>query len=77
MWEGANHVNPLHLPCCSANTSFTRLHPQIVEDDGQLSSSDGSTVDLGPGGEGGESMDFELDNSMVPDACFPDGEYYF
>uniref|UniRef100_A0AAQ4S0F0 Sodium channel protein n=1 Tax=Gasterosteus aculeatus aculeatus TaxID=481459 RepID=A0AAQ4S0F0_GASAC len=45
----------------------------IVEDDGQLSSSDGSTVDLGPGGEGGESMDFELDNSMVPDACFPDG----
>uniref|UniRef100_A0AAQ4Q2H4 Sodium channel protein n=1 Tax=Gasterosteus aculeatus aculeatus TaxID=481459 RepID=A0AAQ4Q2H4_GASAC len=52
---------------------FSSLSSDIVEDDGQLSSSDGSTVDLGPGGEGGESMDFELDNSMVPDACFPDG----
>uniref|UniRef100_A0A8C3AZW7 Sodium channel protein n=1 Tax=Cyclopterus lumpus TaxID=8103 RepID=A0A8C3AZW7_CYCLU len=41
-------------------------------DDGQLSSSEGSTIDCGPGGEGGESVDFELEESMEPDACFPD-----
>uniref|UniRef100_A0A8C3GBW5 Sodium channel protein n=1 Tax=Cyclopterus lumpus TaxID=8103 RepID=A0A8C3GBW5_CYCLU len=37
-----------------------------------LSSSEGSTIDCGPGGEGGESVDFELEESMEPDACFPD-----
>ncbi|XP_068602035.1 sodium channel protein type 2 subunit alpha-like [Brachionichthys hirsutus] len=38
-----------------------------------LSSSEGSTVDCLPGGEGGESIDFELEDTMEPDACFPDG----
>ncbi|TNN84568.1 Sodium channel protein type 3 subunit alpha [Liparis tanakae] len=40
--------------------------------DDQVSSSEGSTVDFGPGGEG-ESVDFELEESMEPDGCFPDG----
>uniref|UniRef100_A0A8D3BR43 Sodium channel protein n=1 Tax=Scophthalmus maximus TaxID=52904 RepID=A0A8D3BR43_SCOMX len=45
----------------------------IVDDDGQLSSSEGSTVHGLPDGEGRESLDFELEDSMYPDACFPDG----
>uniref|UniRef100_A0A8D0D7I8 Sodium channel protein n=1 Tax=Sander lucioperca TaxID=283035 RepID=A0A8D0D7I8_SANLU len=37
------------------------------------SSSEGSTIDGVPGGEGRDSVDFELEESMEPDACFPDG----
>ncbi|KAK2839752.1 hypothetical protein Q5P01_013492 [Channa striata] len=43
------------------------------DDDEQFSSSEGSTVDGMAAGEGGESIDFELEESMDPDACFPDG----
>lgn len=75
---GAQHVSPSHLPqlchICSSNTGFTPLQPQTMDDDGQLSSSEGSTVDGMPGGDG-DSLDFELEECMEPDACFPDGEY--
>ncbi|XP_071329963.1 sodium channel, voltage-gated, type I-like, alpha isoform X1 [Trachinotus anak] len=54
----------------SASSELPGCHV-IVDDDGQFSSSEGSTVDI-PGGEGGESVDFELEESMDPDACFPD-----
>uniref|UniRef100_A0A674NN20 Sodium channel, voltage-gated, type I-like, alpha n=1 Tax=Takifugu rubripes TaxID=31033 RepID=A0A674NN20_TAKRU len=37
------------------------------------SSSEGSTVDCPLDGERGESVDFELDKAMEPDACFFDG----
>ncbi len=80
LWESGQYGSHLHLPCffyiCLSNTGFTRIHPQNIEDDGQFSSSEGSTVDCLPEGEGGESVDFELEESMEPDACFPDGEYY-
>uniref|UniRef100_A0A3P9BFX7 Sodium channel protein n=1 Tax=Maylandia zebra TaxID=106582 RepID=A0A3P9BFX7_9CICH len=60
---------------CSPNTSFssTFSHKQIVEDDddGQFSSSEGSTVDGLPAGEGAISVDFELEDTMEPDPCFP------
>ena len=49
---------------------------QNIEDDGQFSSSEGSTVDCPPGGERRESVDFELEESLEPDACFPYGEPY-
>lgn len=49
---------------------------QIIEDDGQFSSSEGSTVDCPLGGERGESVDFEHEESMEPDACFPDSKHY-
>lgn len=52
------------------------FHLQNIEDDDQFSSSEGSTVDCPLGGERGESVDFELEESMEPDACFPDGEHY-
>ncbi|XP_031414294.1 sodium channel, voltage-gated, type I-like, alpha isoform X2 [Clupea harengus] len=41
------------------------------EEDAQFSSSEGSTVDLR--GNGGESMDLELEESMDPEACFTAG----
>lgn len=71
------HCKSLNSVCCicSSKTSSTWLPPQIVDDDGQLSSSEGSTVHGLPDGEGRESLDFELEDSMYPDACFPDGEY--
>uniref|UniRef100_A0A7N8XBQ6 Sodium channel protein n=1 Tax=Mastacembelus armatus TaxID=205130 RepID=A0A7N8XBQ6_9TELE len=49
----------------------------LVDDDGQLSSSEGSTVDGMAAGEGEESIDLELEESMDPDACFPDGKYCY
>ncbi|XP_019744421.1 sodium channel, voltage-gated, type I-like, alpha isoform X2 [Hippocampus comes] len=42
-----------------------------INDDGQLSTSEASTVDLGE--KDGDSLDYELEESMEPDACFPDG----
>ncbi|XP_034550388.1 sodium channel, voltage-gated, type I-like, alpha [Notolabrus celidotus] len=44
-----------------------------IEDDGQFSSSEGSTVDGMANGDGGESLDFELEEAMEPDSCFPEG----
>ncbi|XP_060910358.1 sodium channel, voltage-gated, type I-like, alpha [Labrus mixtus] len=44
----------------------------LIQDDGQFSSSEGSTVD-GMAGEGGESDDFDLEEAMEPDSCFPEG----
>ncbi|XP_073329243.1 sodium channel, voltage-gated, type I-like, alpha [Pagrus major] len=43
----------------------------IPEDDCQSSSSEGSTVECFPGGEGVESVDPELEECMEPDNCFP------
>ncbi|XP_041857898.1 sodium channel, voltage-gated, type I-like, alpha isoform X1 [Melanotaenia boesemani] len=45
----------------------------VIDDDGQFSSSEGSTVDGLPAGEGADSIDFELEEAMEPDACFPAG----
>ncbi|XP_024919317.1 sodium channel, voltage-gated, type I-like, alpha isoform X2 [Cynoglossus semilaevis] len=42
------------------------------DEDGEFSSSEGSTVDGLPPGEGGDSVDFEFEESMDPDGCFPD-----
>ncbi|KAK5861223.1 hypothetical protein PBY51_022637 [Eleginops maclovinus] len=47
--------------------------PVIVEDDDQVSSSEGSTIDGLPGGEGIDSVNFELEEFIEPDACFTDG----
>lgn len=52
------------------------FHLQMMEDDDQFSSSEGSTVNCPLGGERGESVDFELEESLEPDACFPDSEGY-
>ncbi|TDH06943.1 hypothetical protein EPR50_G00118540 [Perca flavescens] len=56
----------------SASSDAAGCHV-IVDDDDQSSSSEGSTIDGVPGVEGRDSVDFELEESMEPDACFPDG----
>ncbi|XP_044073556.1 sodium channel, voltage-gated, type I-like, alpha isoform X2 [Siniperca chuatsi] len=56
----------------SASSDAAGCH-EIIDDDGQFSSSEGSTVDGTTGKERVESVDFELEESMEPDACFPDG----
>ncbi|XP_048835107.1 sodium channel, voltage-gated, type I like, alpha b isoform X5 [Brienomyrus brachyistius] len=38
-----------------------------------LSSSEGSTVDIRPPGEGGESVEMELEESLDPEPCFTEG----
>ncbi|XP_070770295.1 sodium channel, voltage-gated, type I-like, alpha [Enoplosus armatus] len=53
----------------SASSDAAGCHV-IIEDDGQFSSSEGSTVEAGGDVE---SVDFELEESIEPDACFPDG----
>ncbi|KAG7503029.1 sodium channel protein type 2 subunit alpha-like [Solea senegalensis] len=55
----------------SASSEPAGFH-MTADDDGQLSSSEGSTVDGLPPGEGRESIDFELEESMDPDGCFPE-----
>uniref|UniRef100_A0A8C9ZDG0 Sodium channel protein n=1 Tax=Sander lucioperca TaxID=283035 RepID=A0A8C9ZDG0_SANLU len=57
----------------SASSDAAGYRKIPVYDDDQSSSSEGSTIDGVPGGEGRDSVDFELEESMEPDACFPDG----
>lgn len=71
------HVLYFSLHTFDPNTGFTWLHPQNIDDDGQSSSSEGSTVDGLPGGEGKELVDVELEEFIEPDGCFPDGEYCY
>lgn len=39
-----------------------------------LSSSEGSTVDIRPPGDGVESVEMEPEESLEPEACFTEGE---
>lgn len=39
-----------------------------------LSSSEGSTVDIRPPGDGVDSVELEPEESMDPEACFTEGE---
>ena len=62
----------------SPNADFALLSLQNVDDDGQLSSSsEGSTIDGMAGADGEGSVELELEEIMEPDACFPDGEYFY
>lgn len=62
-------LKPTHSPCF-----FHVL--KINDDDGQYSSSEGSTVEALPSGEGGESIDLDLEESVEPSGCFPEGEHF-
>lgn len=37
------------------------------------SSSEGSTVDIRPPGDGGDSVELEPEESLYPEACFTEG----
>uniref|UniRef100_A0A673CVD7 Sodium channel protein n=1 Tax=Sphaeramia orbicularis TaxID=375764 RepID=A0A673CVD7_9TELE len=62
------------VPIAVGESDFENLNTEDfssnVDDDGQLSSSEGSTVDFGSARDRGESIDFELEEFMEPDACF-------
>ncbi|XP_050975168.1 sodium channel, voltage-gated, type I-like, alpha isoform X2 [Labeo rohita] len=64
---------------CLNTEDFSSLSSDLEEDKEKLSdvapsSSEGSTVDLRPLGKDGEdALDFELEESMDPDACFTPG----
>ncbi|KAM9347843.1 sodium channel, voltage-gated, type I-like, alpha [Symphorus nematophorus] len=70
---GESDFENLNTEDFSSASSDAACHVIVDEDDGQFSSSEGSTVDGLPGGEGRESVDFEPEEYMEPDPCFPDG----
>lgn len=55
-----------------------RLPPLLqkldVEPPERLSSSEGSTVDIRPPGDGVDSVELEPEESLDPEACFTEGE---
>ncbi|XP_077473353.1 sodium channel, voltage-gated, type I-like, alpha isoform X4 [Stigmatopora argus] len=73
----------VHVPIAVGESDFENLNTEdfssvssdaagclvTIDEDGQLSTSEGSTVDLGE--KDGDSLDLELEESMEPDACFP------
>ena len=65
------------LSCvCCANVALAWLPLQQLSEDHPLSSSEGSTVDIRPPGEGEGSVGMEPEESMEPEGCFTDGERY-
>uniref|UniRef100_I3JQL6 Sodium channel protein n=1 Tax=Oreochromis niloticus TaxID=8128 RepID=I3JQL6_ORENI len=56
------------VPIAIGESDFENLN---TEDFSSSSSSEGSTVDGVPAGEGAISVDFELEDTMDPDPCFP------
>nr|XP_061799733.1 sodium channel protein type 2 subunit alpha-like [Nerophis lumbriciformis] len=73
----------VHVPIAVGESDFENLNTEdfssvssdaagcrvTIDEDGQLSTSEGSTVDLGE--KDGDSIDLELEESMEPDNCFP------
>ncbi|XP_077584847.1 sodium channel, voltage-gated, type I-like, alpha isoform X2 [Stigmatopora nigra] len=73
----------VHVPIAVGESDFENLNTEdfssvssdaagclvTIEEDGQLSTSEGSTVDLGE--KDGDSLDLDLEESMEPDDCFP------
>ncbi|XP_066542488.1 sodium channel, voltage-gated, type I-like, alpha isoform X2 [Hoplias malabaricus] len=62
---------------CPNMEDFSSYSSDMEEDKDKLSdtmsSSEGSTVDIRAPREGGQTLDFELEESMDPEACFTDG----
>ncbi|XP_069388610.1 sodium channel, voltage-gated, type I-like, alpha [Paralichthys olivaceus] len=69
---GESDFDNLNTEDFSSASSEPAVCNVTEEDDGQLSTSEGSTVD-GLGAGEGESLDFELEEFIDPDACFPEG----
>lgn len=61
---------PRNFELSSSSSSMQKLDV----DPPRLSSSDGSTVDIRPPGDGGDSVELEPEESLDPEACFTEGE---
>ncbi|XP_045560454.1 sodium channel, voltage-gated, type I-like, alpha isoform X1 [Salmo salar] len=57
----------------SSDSSDIEESKEQLSEDHPLSSSEGSTVDIRPPGEGVGSVDMEPEESMEPEGCFTDG----
>ncbi|XP_038870254.1 sodium channel protein type 2 subunit alpha-like [Salvelinus namaycush] len=57
----------------SSDSSDIEESKEQLSEDHPLSSSEGSTVDIRPPGEGEGSVDMEPEESMEPEGCFTDG----
>ncbi|XP_072770549.1 sodium channel, voltage-gated, type I-like, alpha isoform X2 [Nerophis lumbriciformis] len=68
---GESDFENLNTEDFSSASSEEEGCPVTADVDGHISSSEGSTVDFGENREGGESIDLEFEESMDPDACFP------
>lgn len=61
-------------PCDANSPSPAPVQKLDVEPQHQLSSSEGSTVDIRPPGDGVDSVELEPEESLDPEACFTEGE---
>lgn len=62
-------------PSCTANWPSPATTAQKLDVEPQrLSSSEGSTVDMRPPGDGVDSVELEPEESLDPEACFTEGE---
>uniref|UniRef100_A0A673XWW8 Sodium channel protein n=1 Tax=Salmo trutta TaxID=8032 RepID=A0A673XWW8_SALTR len=57
----------------SSDSSDIEESKEQLSEDHPMSSSEGSTVDIRPPGEGAGSVDMEPEESMEPEGCFTDG----
>ncbi|XP_053710646.1 sodium channel, voltage-gated, type I like, alpha b isoform X4 [Synchiropus splendidus] len=67
--EGSKEKSQCNVGLSSSSSSMQKLdnEPQ------QFSSSEGSTVDIRPPGDGVDSIELEPEESLDPEACFTDG----
>uniref|UniRef100_A0A8C8E4R8 Sodium channel protein n=1 Tax=Oryzias sinensis TaxID=183150 RepID=A0A8C8E4R8_9TELE len=61
-----------HVTVCFFPSSFLQMQKLDVEPQ-PLSSSEGSTVDIRPPGDGVDSVELEPEESLDPEACFTEG----
>uniref|UniRef100_A0A8C8J8E4 Sodium channel protein n=1 Tax=Oncorhynchus tshawytscha TaxID=74940 RepID=A0A8C8J8E4_ONCTS len=67
---------PIAVGESDLNTEDFSSDSSDIEENHPLSSSEGSTVDIRPPGEGEGSVGMEPEESMEPEGCFTDGERY-
>lgn len=62
------------LPCNFGLSSSSSSMQKLDVEPQRLSSSEGSTVDIRPPGDGVDSVELEPEESLDPEACFTEGE---
>ncbi|XP_045066288.1 sodium channel protein type 2 subunit alpha isoform X2 [Coregonus clupeaformis] len=70
---GESDFENLNTEDFSSDSSDVEESKEQLSEDRPLSSSEGSTVDIRPPGEGEGSVDLEPEESMEPEGCFTDG----
>uniref|UniRef100_A0A8C6L9K8 Sodium channel protein n=1 Tax=Nothobranchius furzeri TaxID=105023 RepID=A0A8C6L9K8_NOTFU len=71
---GESDFENLNTEDFSSDSSDLEGSKELDVDPQPLSSSEGSTVDIRPPGDGAESVELEPEESLDPEACFTEGE---